>query len=309
MEATVVKTPQWTMDPYLASNKRKSPPLDIASNIGIEPGARIQVKWFVDDDDKSEYTTLPSGARARTESKCISVWWNATVHACEETYTLTPEQKEITGLVEDVVQVYELDYDPVPEMEYAERTSELIAFVSNWTMIRLPSGGVLRYKADVIREGNKCANMSNAMKVTPVKKNGRNGLSEIKAVESHLKLAKKAKGSSSANLLRAERNLQMATNAFESAMATFQAARRARKAAYKALDAAKKEDEEAEVDVKEAERAVEAVNSKWEIIDVDIDDNASALNSKDRTNKDSKRSTGIIDVRYDDSTDEDVQEE
>jgi hypothetical protein len=78
-----------------------------------------------------------------------------------------------------------------------------------------------------------------------------NGLGEIKAAEARLDLAKKTKAHSSGNL-------EIATVAFE--------------AARKALDAAKNWDEDAADYLKAAEAALEAVNKKWELIEIDADD-------------------------------------
>ena len=77
-----------------------------------------------------------------------------------------------------------------------------------------------------------------------------NGLDEIKAVEAQVAMAKKAKARSSKNVIAAKAVVD---------------------AANKVLDDAKHEDEEADADLNKAVKALKDVNSKWEVIHVDID--------------------------------------
>jgi hypothetical protein len=88
-----------------------------------------------------------------------------------------------------------------------------------------------------------------------------NGQGEITAVKNHLELAEKA-------AKRAAANRKNAYNAFNAAQKAFDAA-------SLNLFAAKKEETDALNDVKDAEKLLKDVEKKWELIDVDGDDDIS----------------------------------
>jgi hypothetical protein len=88
------------------------------------------------------------------------------------------------------------------------------------------------------------------------------GLSEIKAAEERLRLAKRAKIRSKASLKNAE--------------AAFDSARKLLNLASRNLDDAKKDYDEADSDLEDAHSALKAVNSKWKIIELDNSDEEDA---------------------------------
>lgn len=90
-----------------------------------------------------------------------------------------------------------------------------------------------------------------------------NGLGEIQAAEARFELAKKAKARTSKHVDAANAALKAAVKAMEAA-----------------LNAAKHDDQEAAVDLNKAEAALKAVNSKWEVIEVDTDDEDNHENRK-----------------------------
>ena len=92
-----------------------------------------------------------------------------------------------------------------------------------------------------------------------------NELGEIKAAEARLELAKKAKAWSS-------KNVEAAIIAAADGRRALDDAKRALDNANKNLDEAKREDTEAVEDLGKAEAALKDVNSKWEVNEVDIED-------------------------------------
>lgn len=175
-------------------------------------------------------------------------------------HTLTDEENDVTSLDENIVQVYELKYDPLPQVGYDNKTQEEVVLVSNEALLHLNYSEIEIMKYRIAEADEKTAtpvqNTISEKANRPLKKliSG-NGLHEIKVVEACLDLAKKSKARTSAMLAIAK--------------ATHENAR-------KALNAAKKEDEDAKADLEDAQKALEAAIAKWEVIDVDSDsDNGS----------------------------------
>jgi hypothetical protein len=168
---------------------------------------------------------------------------------------LTDKEKDVTNLDENVVPVYELNYDPLPQVGYDNNTPEKVVFVSNETLLHSNYSEIEVMKYRIAEADEKTATpMQNTNSEEdnnrPLKKLSGNGLHEIKAVEACLDLAKKSKARTSAMLAIAKANHENA---------------------LRALNAAKKEDEDAKADLEDAQNALEAVSAKWEVIDVDSD--------------------------------------
>jgi hypothetical protein len=127
------------------SKKRKAAELlDIASNLGHKTGTRLEVKWTISSDDEAADNNNGGG-------KSISVWWAATLRPrTNETHTLTPEEKDEVEIDEKDVTlpVYELDYDPLPELDFTERSIEQVAFVSDKTLLNLSSEEIMIYRLE-----------------------------------------------------------------------------------------------------------------------------------------------------------------
>ena len=125
-----------------SSKKRKSADkdLDIAYDLDILPGQRLQVKWTIRDDDPNSTST--------------SVWWSATLQArTSQTHTLTAEERdevELEGGDDNKVTlpIYELDYDPLPAMGFAERAVEQVAFTSDRTLLNLSTEEIMLYRRE-----------------------------------------------------------------------------------------------------------------------------------------------------------------
>lgn len=134
--------------PNASSKKRKAAELmDIASKLNFTPGTRLQVKWTISDDD-NEDTPSDAAAAGGSTNKTSMVWWTATLkQKTSETHTLTPEESDEVDLDDRLtLPIYELDYDPLPEMGFDERALEQVAFVSDKTLLNLNSDEIMIYR-------------------------------------------------------------------------------------------------------------------------------------------------------------------
>ena len=123
--------------------------IDIPANLGYESGTRLQVKWNISDEDDDADKGNDDKVSEEGSNKAVQVWWTATLKPrTDQTHTLTPEeQEEVDVDAHDVtLPVYELDYDPLPDLEFYDRSIEQVAFVSNTTLLNLSSDEIMIYR-------------------------------------------------------------------------------------------------------------------------------------------------------------------
>ena len=120
--------------------------VDIPANLGYVAGTRLQVKWTISDEDDDAAIGNDDKVSEEGSNKAVQVWWTATLNPrTDQTHTLTPEEQEEVDVDAHGVTlpVYELDYDPLPEMEFFERSIEQVAFVSNTTLLNLSTDEIM----------------------------------------------------------------------------------------------------------------------------------------------------------------------
>ncbi|KAL3775247.1 hypothetical protein ACHAWO_012998 [Cyclotella atomus] len=134
------------------SKKRKTTePHDIPAELNLTPGTRLQVKWTICDDDDDEAAEEETSAKP-SSPKSIQVWWTATLQPKTPSFhTLTPETKDEMDLFDQgdvTLTIYELDYDPLPSMDFHERSIEQVAFVSEKTLLNLSTDELMIYRKE-----------------------------------------------------------------------------------------------------------------------------------------------------------------
>lgn len=282
----------------MSSSNEDTVPLDIASDIGLEIGSRIQVKWtIIEHGEHLLQDEIYSDIEAASEDEDVihryrnsleTVWWSATLSRRTEE-TILSEDNEL-------MPVYKLMYDALPRMGYRHRSFERAVFLSNKKLLNLSPRKVLLYRrvgesspANSDSEDNIEVSYDEDEEASEKNKGG-NKLGEIKAAEARLNYAQKAKARSSANLLRAETNLAdtnvalgNARAAFSSANAAFEAALKARASSRAALGTAIDEDIEASNDLKDAKDALEVAKRDCGRNDVDQQEVGERSSKKQRS--------------------------
>lgn len=140
--------------------KTKIPTIDVGSDMNLQRGDGLEVKWTINDDDDSRGEGGRDGdvdATAATEDarpKDITVWWAATLGAkTGQIHALTPEESRESGEARDAcpaagvrVPVYTLNYAPLKEHGFETISVEDVAFLSNRTLLNLSTDEMMTFR-------------------------------------------------------------------------------------------------------------------------------------------------------------------
>lgn len=105
-----------------AAKKARSKPLDVATELGLKAGDRLQVKWDISNDETGEVATR---------------WWSCTL--------LAPEGKTID---EGQVVIRTLDYDAYPEGGFPEQSQEDVVFANSATLLNVENGEEMTFRKE-----------------------------------------------------------------------------------------------------------------------------------------------------------------
>mmetsp|Transcript_30395 Transcript_30395/g.68538 ORF Transcript_30395/g.68538 Transcript_30395/m.68538 type:complete len:294 (-) Transcript_30395:83-964(-) len=113
----------------------------IASSLNFGVNDKLEVKWIISDDDETE----------QASNKVHKVWWRASLNGkVDKFHHLSDKEQEESGILTSNVKVaiYELSYEPRPDLGYDTNSIEEVAFLSDHTLLNLSTEEIMLFRKE-----------------------------------------------------------------------------------------------------------------------------------------------------------------